>query len=89
MKSAGRETLTWVGAPDLVNAAGPEPLRVVCYPEGCLYRRNLLAALQREGRLFEIVYTSPSLAGIEAAVATGFGITVLADRIVPVRRAIS
>lgn len=78
-----RETLTWVGAPDLVDAVGAEPLRVVCYPEGCLYRRNLLAALQREGRLFEIVYTSPSLAGIEAAVTTGFGITVLADRIVP------
>lgn len=77
-----RETLTWVGGPQALGDPS-EALRIVCYPEGCLYRRSMLAALQREGRSFEIVYTSPSLAGIEAAVATGFGLTVLADRIVP------
>lgn len=77
-----QEPLAWVGqpfGPDRDDLA--EPLRVVCYPEGCLYRRNLLAALKREGRSFEIVYTSPSLAGIEAAVGTGFGYSVLARRI--------
>jgi DNA-binding transcriptional LysR family regulator len=58
-------------------------LRIVCYPEGCLYRRNMLTALQRDGRSFEIVYTSPSLSGLEAAVGAGFGMTVLARRIVP------
>jgi len=81
-----KEPLAWIGA------AGPGegladyekgPLRIVCYPEGCLYRRNMLTALQRDGRSFEIVYTSPSLSGLEAAVGAGFGMTVLARRIVP------
>ena len=77
-----RERLTWVGAGG--DTTPPtEPLRIVCYQEGCLYRRNMLTSLQRDGRAFSIVYVSPSLAGIEAAVSTGFGITVLSERIVP------
>ncbi len=78
-----REKLTWVSGEGVATPRDGEPLRIVCYPEGCLYRRNMLTALQREGRSFDIVYASPSLSGIEAAVQTGFGITVLADRIVP------
>jgi len=82
-----KETLTWVGTPaqgdDAPNGGERAPLRIVCYPEGCLYRRNMLTALQRDGRSFEIVYTSPSLSGLEAAVSAGFGISVLARRIVP------
>lgn len=87
-----KEPLAWIGA-DGHSAGGHSnepasnsekaPLRIVCYPEGCLYRRNMLTALQRDGRSFEIVYTSPSLSGLEAAVGAGFGMTVLARRIVP------
>jgi len=79
-----REPLAWVGGasePQAVVGPADEPLRIVCYPEGCLYRRNMLTALQRDGRKFEIVYTSPSLAGIEAALASRFGVSVLARRI--------
>lgn len=74
-----REPLAWVG--DGSGIHEKDALRIVCYPEGCLYRRNMLSALQREGRAFEIVYTSPSLAGLEAAISTGFGVSVLARRI--------
>jgi DNA-binding transcriptional LysR family regulator len=75
-----RERLGWVGA----SAGAPSsnaPLRLVCYPEGCLYRRSMLTALQRDGRPFSVVYVSPSLTGIEAAVSTGFGVTVLSERV--------
>jgi len=78
-----REGLTWVGGAESGQHYLTDPLRIVCYPEGCLYRRNMLTALQREGRSFDIVYVSPSLAGIESAVVANFGITVLAQRIVP------
>lgn len=82
-----KEPLAWVGgAPfDEMSHDADEKsrLRIVCYPEGCLYRRNMLTALQRDGCNFEIVYTSPSLAGLEAAVGAGFGMTVLAQRIIP------
>ena len=44
-----------------------------------------LTALQRDGRGYDLVYTSPSLAGLEAAVGSGFGNTVLARRIVPAK----
>lgn len=77
-----REHLVWVGQ----SAEGPdahEPVRIVCYPEGCLYRRSMLTAMQREGRPFSVVYVSPSLNGIGAAVSTGFGVSVLAERILP------
>lgn len=79
-----REPLVWVGVP---RACPPKEveLPVVAYPEGCLYRRNMMTALQREGRPFQIVYTSPSLAGIEAAVGSGFGVTALAQRVVPAK----
>ncbi len=80
-----REPLTWVGNEAGLQFGVDEPLRLVCYPEGCLYRRQLLSALQRKGRPFDIVYTSPSLGGISAAVSTGFGVTVLAKRIVPAK----
>ncbi|WP_293810767.1 LysR substrate-binding domain-containing protein [uncultured Bosea sp.] len=83
-----KEPLAWVGGASAptgqsADAGTKGPLRIVCYPEGCLYRRNMLTALQRDGRSFELVYTSPSLSGLEAAVGAGFGMTVLARRIVP------
>lgn len=82
-----KETLSWVGGnsvlPNYLDDKANNDLRIVCYPEGCLYRRNMLTALQREGKSFEIVYTSPSLTGITAALQGGFGITALADRVIP------
>jgi DNA-binding transcriptional LysR family regulator len=80
-----REPISWFGASDVdfgkEVAEDAAPLRIVCYPEGCLYRRTMLSALQTIGRGYEIVYSSPSISGIEAAVKTGFGVTVLADRL--------
>ncbi|KPL53506.1 hypothetical protein ABB55_15840 [Prosthecomicrobium hirschii] len=77
-----RQPLSWVGLPDeAVDEDGV--LRLVAYPEGCLYRRAMLAALQRDGRAYDIVYTSPSLAGLEAALTTGFGVTAFSRDILP------
>jgi DNA-binding transcriptional LysR family regulator len=77
-----RETLSWVAAPGA--QPGPKsPVRLVVYPEGCLYRRTMLSVLQRQGRPFDIVYTTSSLTSIEAALQAGFGVTSLARRIVP------
>lgn len=81
-----REPLIWVGDQSDQPIEDDEGrLRVVCYPEGCLYRRGMLNALQRDGRNYDIVYQSLSLSSIEAAVVSGFGNTVLARRIVSPR----
>jgi hypothetical protein len=60
-----KEPLAWVGAASLETKQDEiddrKQLRIVCYPEGCLYRRNMLTALQRDGRNFEIVYRARAL----------------------------
>lgn len=78
-----RESLTWVGGTSAALPIETEPVRLVCYPEGCLYRRAMLSALQRGGRAFEVVYATPSQSGIEAAVSAGFGVTAIATRVLP------
>lgn len=81
-----RERLAWVGRADAEGLRNPAAtLRLVASPEGCLYRRQMLTALQRAGRAGDVVYTSPSLAGLEAAIVSGFGISVFAERILPER----
>ena len=78
-----REGLTWAGSAAAAPFGDGDPVRLVCYPEGCLYRRAMLSALQREGRAFDVVYATPSQSGIEAAVTAGFGVTAIASRVLP------
>lgn len=78
-----RERLTWAGSAATAPFVDGDPVRLVCYPEGCLYRRAMLSALQREGRAFDVVYATPSQSGIEAAVTAGFGVTAIASRVLP------
>lgn len=76
-----RESLTWVGDLSALPSNDVDPVRLVCYPEGCLYRRAMLSALQRGGRAFDVVYATPSQSGIEVAVNAGFGVTAFAERV--------
>jgi DNA-binding transcriptional LysR family regulator len=84
--AAWPERLSWAGAPDRAPPAGEAPDRpfpLVAAPEGCMYRRMMMAVLEREGRRADVVYTTASLTGIEAAVRGGFGVTAMATRLVP------
>lgn len=76
------EPLVWISSP--VHAiAARRPLPLVVYPEGCVYRRRLTRALDDAGLPWRIVYCSPSLAGLQAAIISGLGVTVLARSTVP------
>jgi DNA-binding transcriptional LysR family regulator len=80
------EKLAWVGSPGRSHSVGgnsDRPFPLVAAPEGCMYRRAMLSVLAREGRVADVVYTTPSLTGIEAAVRAGFGVTAMAERLVP------
>lgn len=77
-----REALVWVAGARLVLAAG-EPLPLVLAPAPDVYRRGTLAALDAAGRPWRMVLTSPSLAGLQAAVRAGLGVTVLPREMVP------
>ncbi|MDI4234599.1 LysR substrate-binding domain-containing protein [Bradyrhizobium sp. 31Argb] len=72
-----REPLVWVGARGQSFVVDPLPL--VMFPHGCVYRPEVLRRMRSCPRPWEIVYTSTSLAGVQAAVSAGIGIAALAQ----------
>jgi DNA-binding transcriptional LysR family regulator len=56
---------------------GPVPL--IGFPTGCLYRARAIHALESVGRAWHMAYTSSNLAGIQAAVAAGMGLSILPE----------
>lgn len=77
-----REELVWVGAgEDVLPSGAPVPLVVA--PAPCVYRKRATAALDGVGRPWRIAYTSPSLAGQQAALRAGLGVTALPSEMVP------
>lgn len=78
-----REPLCWVCARgEPIPETNPLPLAV--FPQGCSYRIAMLAALEEAGRSYRIAYTSTSLPGIQAAVMTGFAISIVSrDSVLP------
>ncbi|SOE01611.1 LysR substrate-binding domain-containing protein [Caenispirillum bisanense] len=74
-----REPLMWVTAAD----GGPmneDPLPLVVFPLGCVYRDHAVHELEVMGRPWRIAYTSPNLSGVQAAVTAGLGVSLL-DRV--------
>jgi DNA-binding transcriptional LysR family regulator len=77
-----REPVVWVGSA-LYDLSHRDPLPLVVHPEGCRYRAYLLAALSAADRAARLIYVSTSLAGIEAAVGGGLGVTALSRSTLP------
>lgn len=69
----GVETVGWAVAQDsLVHEAAEVPLAL--YEEGCMTRANALRALDKAGKPYRIAYTSPSINGVQALVASGLAV---------------
>ncbi|WP_462177656.1 LysR family transcriptional regulator [Pseudoalteromonas gelatinilytica] len=75
-----QDQLVWVG--DL-NLAQNDVVTLVTAPEGCIYRRRAIEALQSAGIKYRIAYSNADLTGLTAALKEGLGITVLAKSTVP------
>jgi DNA-binding transcriptional LysR family regulator len=52
-------------------------LPLVLFSPGCLYRQYALEALDRARRPWHVAYVSPSLAGVQAALQSGLGVSAL------------
>ena len=80
-----REALVWARFADGPDAFGAldAALPLVVSPHPCVYRRRATRALDQAGRPWRIAYTSTSLAGAQAAVRAGLGVTVLPKDMVP------
>jgi DNA-binding transcriptional LysR family regulator len=77
-----REPLVWAAAD--AGVLEREGRLVLCVaPPPDVYRRRALTALDQAGRPWRVGYTSPSLAGLHAALRAGLGVTVLARDMVP------
>lgn len=70
-----KERLVWVQSAVGFVEADPVPLAV--FPPGCIYRDRAIRAIEQSGRRWRIAYTSQGLMGVQAAVASGLGISLL------------
>ncbi|WP_426240123.1 LysR substrate-binding domain-containing protein [Pararhizobium sp. DWP1-1-3] len=70
-----KEDLIWVESATRSVETDPVPLAV--FPVGCIYRNRAIRAIERSGRRWRIAYTSQGLMGVQAAVASGLGISLL------------
>ncbi|UTW10441.1 LysR family transcriptional regulator [Marinobacterium rhizophilum] len=58
-----------------------DPLPLVMFPQGGLYRDEMIHALESAGRRWRISYLSASLVSLGAAVADGLGVSLLPRRL--------
>ncbi len=77
-----REPLVWAANRDDFFATDAT-LPLVVSPHPCVYRKRAMQTLDKAGRAWRVAYTSTSLAGAQAAVRAGLGITVLPKDMVP------
>src|SRR6516164_3384697 len=71
------ERLSWAMSRSHPIDARRDPVPLVVFPQGCLYRNRAIHALEAAGRSWHIAYLSPNFYGIQAAVSVGLGISIL------------
>lgn len=79
MEILGTQPLQWIGPADgalLRWQAGREPVPLVVLDAPCALRTIATEALDHAGVPWRVVFTSPSLGGVWAAIAAGLGVTV-------------
>lgn len=75
--------LAWACAHGFALAAiESEGLPLVCFPEGCVYRKAMLRTLRDAGIAHQTVFTTPSMDSLRNAVGAGIGITALPSIII-------
>jgi DNA-binding transcriptional LysR family regulator len=81
--AAWPESLSWVTSRSRPVDPGRDPVPLAVFPQGCLYRRRAIHALESAGRTWHIAYTSPHFAGVQAAVSAGLGVSILPSSATP------
>jgi DNA-binding transcriptional LysR family regulator len=79
-----REQAVWAGSPDhRIDDSNPLPLAL--YPQGCLFRKWAMEALDAAKRPWRLAFVSHSQGAVEAIVAQGLAVTVVKAGIFPQR----
>ena len=78
----GEPRLHWVGAPAWTGGAS-SPLALAAYPEGCVFRKAMIAALDGAGLSWRVAIQSRNHAGIIAGIRSGTAVTAMAHGTIP------
>lgn len=73
------ERVYWVNSKNHPCNAKADSLPLIFFPGGCLYRTRAIHAIEATGRRWHMAYSSSNLAGIQAAVAAGLGLSILSE----------
>ena len=73
------ERVHWVTSKSHPVHSTNDSVPLIGFPAGCLYRSRAIHALESAGRAWHMAYTSSNLAGIQAAVAAGMGLSILSE----------
>ena len=76
------ENVSWVIDPNFTLDES-QPIPLVVYPEGCIYRQHITEALNKANIPWRILYCSSSLLGIQSAIKAGLGISALVINTLP------
>lgn len=73
------ETLVWAAAAGTAWDPGDDdaPVPLALFPQGCVYRQRAIRCLDQAQRRWRLAFGSQSLTGIQAAVSSGLGVSVL------------
>lgn len=74
--------LNWVARPDALPSPGTA-VPLAAYPEGCVFRKAMITALEGERRPWHVQAQSRTHAGIVAAVRAGLAVTSMAKGTAP------
>lgn len=78
--AAWPETLVWATGANTTwdrDESGAQPVPLALFPQGCVYRQRAIRCLDQAQRRWRAAFGSHSLTGIQAAVSSGLGISVL------------
>jgi DNA-binding transcriptional LysR family regulator len=73
------ERVHWVTSKSRPRDTSSGSVPLIGFPTGCLYRAGAIHALESAGRSWHMAYTSSNLAGIQAAIAAGMGLSILSE----------
>ena len=77
-----REPVVWV-APEGWARSGDDPLPLALFHAGCVYRRWAMEVLDAAGIAYRVMFESPSLSGVLAAVSAGLAVAPVGKGNVP------
>jgi DNA-binding transcriptional LysR family regulator len=77
--AAWPEGLRWVTSQHHRVNFNRNPVPLVMFDQGCLYRNRMIHAIEAAGRTWHVAYTSSNLPGIQAAVSVGLGVSILPE----------